>query len=119
MAVAKLQPDGRYHLAIGHALYPLDWNDLFQEPIGPPTEEELAAARAKGRLLGRPKGRSGEVQARRQGGGESWAFPALPSTTSSGPESSLPRLQKAKGGGAVPEGYFTRNLYRTSSSPTP
>ncbi len=37
----------------------------------------------------------------------SWASPAPPSITSSGPGSSTRRLQKAKRGGAVLKGYFT------------
>ncbi len=44
--------------------------EVERDLISQRTKEGLAAARAKGRLLGRPKGASGKVQARRQGGGD-------------------------------------------------
>ena len=95
--------------------------EVERDLISQRTKEGLAAARAKGRLLGRPKGawESPSSTARRRRSGcssrrrsprrrspRSWASPAPPSTTSSGPESSTQRPQKAKRGGAVLSVYF-------------
>ena len=86
--------------------------EVERDLISERTKEGLAAAKAKGKRLGRPKGALGTSQARRQGvktSGRCWArmsprppsprystSPAPPSTTSSRPARSLQADPKAR-----------------------
>ena len=108
--------------------------EVERDLISQRTKEGLAAARAKGRLLGRPKGALGkskldgkeeeirmllEKTVSKASIAKIVGVSAPPSTTSSGPESSTQRLQKARRGGTVLSVYFRRNLGGTLGQPRP